>query len=66
MKLKEEKIKKISENKDILLASIENEIIKNSFYREGMYKYQLKNDKTIQQAVTLLNNKTKYNSILKK
>lgn len=66
MKLKEEKIKKISENKDILLASIENEIIKNAFYREGMYKHQLKNDKTIQQAVTLLNNKTKYNSILKK
>ncbi len=66
LKLKQEKVKEISKNKDVLMARLEKEIIKNSFYREGMYKYQLQNDEIIKQAVDLLKNTKKYNAILKK
>ncbi|CAM1360291.1 S41 family peptidase [Tenacibaculum xiamenense] len=66
LKLKQEKVKEISKNKDVLIASLEKEIMKNSFYREGMYRHQLHNDEVIKQAVDLLKNANKYNSILKK
>ncbi|CAL2105751.1 carboxyl-terminal processing protease [Tenacibaculum sp. 190524A02b] len=65
-KLKQAKIKKLEENDEILLNEIEKEIIKRSFYKEGMYKHQLKNDVTIKKATALLKNKNKYNTILKK
>ncbi len=64
-KLKEEKIKKIVENSDLITARIEKEILVQSHYREGMYKHQLKNDQTIKQAVALLNNNKKYQAILR-
>ncbi|SEC48648.1 carboxyl-terminal processing protease [Tenacibaculum sp. MAR_2009_124] len=66
LKLKQEKVKEISKNKDVLMDRLEKEIMKNSFYREGMYRHQLQNDEVIKQAVDLLKNTNKYNSILKK
>ncbi|SED97911.1 carboxyl-terminal processing protease [Tenacibaculum sp. MAR_2010_89] len=64
-KLQQQKVTEITKNKDVLLAKIEKEILKLSYYKEGMYKHQLKNDKTIKQAVSLLKNKNRYNKILK-
>ncbi|WP_428743525.1 S41 family peptidase [Tenacibaculum sp.] len=63
-KLKKEKVAKIALNEDILSEMIEDEIVKRYVYSKGMYKHQLKNDKTIQQATALLHDPKKYNSIL--
>ncbi len=65
-KLKEEKVAKIALNEDIISKRIENEIVKRYSYKEGMYKHQLKNDKTIKKAVDLLKNQKEYHSILSK
>ena len=66
LKLKQDKIKEINKNKDVIMTSIEKEIVKNFYYREGMYRHQLRNDEVIKQALELLNDKDRYNSILKK
>ncbi|WP_271405488.1 S41 family peptidase [Tenacibaculum soleae] len=65
-KLKKEKVKKIALNEDILLKEIQNEIVKRYVYKEGVFKHQLKNDKTINKAVNLLKNQKKYTTILTK
>jgi carboxyl-terminal processing protease len=65
-KLKQKKVDKITENKDVLIAAIEKGILKYSHYRKGMYKHQLQHDKTIKQALSLLQNTKEYNRILKK
>lgn len=65
-KLKSKKIKQVALNEDILSKNIQNEIIKRYVYQEGVFKHQLKNDKTINQAVKLLKNQKDYNSILTK
>jgi carboxyl-terminal processing protease len=62
--LAEDKVIEISKNKDIILALIKAEILERFFYKEGVYQYNLKNDKTIFEASILLNNKDKYNKIL--
>ncbi|WP_299004923.1 S41 family peptidase [uncultured Tenacibaculum sp.] len=64
--LKAIKVAKIVENQDLLSKEIENEIIERYAYKEGMYKHLFKNDVTIKNAVTLLNDTKKYNSILEK
>ncbi|MFQ3181703.1 MAG: carboxyl-terminal processing protease [Polaribacter sp.] len=63
-KLREEKIIEISKNKDIILEFIKAEILQIRFYKEGVYKYNLKNDKTISEAIFLLKNEDKYREIL--
>ncbi|SHM86943.1 S41 family peptidase [Polaribacter sp. KT 15] len=63
-KLADDKIKEISKNKDIITALLEAEILERYFYKEGVYKYNLKNDEAISQAVALLNNPTQYTQIL--
>ncbi|WP_299670593.1 S41 family peptidase [uncultured Polaribacter sp.] len=63
-KLFDEKIKEISENEDIITTLIASEILERYFYKEGVYNYNLKNDKTISEAVDLLKNENKYNKIL--
>ncbi len=65
-KLKNYKIQEIDKNKDILSLKIQDEILEQYFYKEGVYKYHLKNDNTIKQAVELLNNPMEYNKILGK
>lgn len=63
-KLAQVKISEIAKNEDIITEVIKEELLKNYFYVEGWFQYQLKNDKTILQAVQLLKNSTKYNQIL--
>lgn len=63
-KLVDEKINEISKNRDIIGALIEEEILEKYYYKEGVYKHHLKNDKTISEAVKLLKNQKKYNKIL--
>ncbi|MDX6745257.1 S41 family peptidase [Polaribacter sp. PL03] len=63
-KLAEDKILEISKNKDIVSELIKAEILERFFYKEGVYKYNLKNDKTISEAVVLLKNEDNYNKIL--
>ena len=58
------KINEISKNKDIILELIKSEIIERYFYKEGVYQYNLKNDKTISEALSLLKNEEKYSGIL--
>ncbi len=65
-KLKEEKIKDITVNKDILSEILQNEIIEQKFYKKGVYQHQLKFDKTVKKAVDLLRNLSKYNTLLAK
>ena len=63
-KLAENKIDKISENQDLLLQQITEEIIERYYYKEGVYKHKLKHDKVIAEAVSLLKNDKKYRDIL--
>lgn len=63
-KLAQVKISEIAKNEDIIIEVIKEELLKNYFYEEGWFQYQLKNDTTILQAVQLLKNSTKYNQIL--
>ena len=63
-KLARYKINEISKNKDIILELIKSEIIERYFYKEGVYQYNLKNDKTISEALSLLKNEEKYSKIL--
>lgn len=63
-KLAAYKVNEISKNKDIILELIKSEIIERYFYKEGVYQYNLKNDKTISEALSLLKNEEKYSEIL--
>ena len=63
-KLFEEKVAEISKNKDIIHDVLEDEILKKYYYTEEVYKYHLKNDKTIFEAVALMQNQNKYGKIL--
>jgi carboxyl-terminal processing protease len=62
--LAEDKITEISKNQDIILELIQAEILERFFYKEGVYQYNLKNDRTILEASVLVNNEAKYNEIL--
>ncbi|WP_088324548.1 S41 family peptidase [Polaribacter tangerinus] len=58
------KIDSISKNKEIVLRLLTEEILERYVYKEGVYKYNLTNDKTISKAVTLLKDQEKYQNIL--
>jgi carboxyl-terminal processing protease len=62
--LSQEKLVEISKNKDLILEELKAEILQRFFYKEGVYQYNLKNDKTISKAFILLNNEDKYSKIL--
>ncbi|PWG05610.1 S41 family peptidase [Polaribacter aquimarinus] len=63
-KLFDIKIEEISKNKDIIYKAIEEEILKRYFYKEGVYKHNIKNDNTIKEALKLLQNQAKYKDLL--
>ena len=63
-KLVQDKISEIAKNEDIITEIIKEEILKNYFYEEGLYQYQLKNDETILKATQLLKNSKNYTQIL--
>jgi len=59
-----DKISEIAKNEDIITEIIKEEILKNYFYEEGWYQFQLKNDQTILKASELLKNSKSYSQIL--
>jgi len=59
-----DKISEIAKNEDIITEIIKEEILKNYFYEEGWYQFQLKNDQTILKATGLLKNSKSYSQIL--
>ncbi len=62
--LYKDKIDEISKNKDIISEILKTAILERYMYREGVYKHNLSNDKTIENAVTLLKDNNQYNKIL--
>ncbi|WP_456463116.1 S41 family peptidase [Lutibacter sp.] len=60
-----EKLRELDKNKEDILNKLTTEIVKRYYYNEGVYKQKVIFDKTILQALTILNNSKKYNSILK-
>ncbi|MFK8059271.1 MAG: S41 family peptidase, partial [Polaribacter sp.] len=63
-KLFDAKIEQISENKDILNTILKEEILNKYYYKEGVFKHNLKNDLVIKEAVKLLQNQGKYEQLL--
>ncbi len=55
----------IDENKEQLLALLENEIVKRYYYRQGMHEYFLANNTEIQKSVEILSSPDKYWSYLR-
>jgi len=62
--LYKQKVDEISKNKEEIEEEIIDEIILKYFYKEGVFIDDLKNDKTIIEAVKLLKNIKEYNRIL--
>ena len=58
------KIAEISKNDDILKKVIREEILHRYVYEEGVYRYNLKKDQTITEAVALLQNQHEYKKLL--
>ncbi|WP_340064083.1 S41 family peptidase [Ascidiimonas aurantiaca] len=50
--------------KDEIINDLEDEIIKRFFYREGLYRYYVKNDEAILASKKLLADTKKYNRVL--
>ncbi|MDG2151724.1 MAG: S41 family peptidase [Polaribacter sp.] len=63
-KLFKEKIFEISKNKDILKRKLKEEILNRYYYKEGVYRHNLKNDLTIKEAVIFLQNQDSYEQLL--
>ena len=63
-KLFKEKVFEISKNKDILKRKLKEEILNRYYYKEGVYRHNLKNDLTIKEAVILLQNQDTYKQLL--
>lgn len=56
----------LDKNKEEIKRLLVDELIIRFQYREGLYNYYLKSNTEIQKAIQILNDKSKYNSILKK
>ena len=63
-KLFKEKVFAILKNKDILKRKLKEEILNRYYYKEGVYRHNLKNDLTIKKAVILMQNQDNYEQLL--
>lgn len=63
--LNKEKELALEKSKENISWKLSEEIIKRNFYREGMYKYSLLKNKTILEALSILNDTNRYHSLLK-
>ena len=63
--LNDAKEKALVEKKDEIINLLSDEILKRYFYRDGMYKYHLSYSPEILEAVSVLNNTSRYQKILK-
>jgi len=59
------KEKALVKKKHEIITLLSDEILKRYFYRDGMYNYHIINSPEILEAVSLLNNESKYRKILK-
>jgi len=64
--IEESKKNDLDKNKEVLKRLIEKEIVKRYYFKEGKIKDSLKNDKEIKEAIEVLTDKARYNSILNK
>ncbi len=62
--LKEERIVKLSSNKEFLKDQIKQLILDQYYYQEGIYQNKMNDDSTIIEAIELLKNKKRYSEIL--
>jgi carboxyl-terminal processing protease len=65
-KIQSEKQKELDKNKEEILHTLTEEIVKRYYYDEGVYMQKAKFDSTIIKAMSILNNTEDYSSILKK
>lgn len=63
--LNKEKELALEKSKENISWKLSEEIIKRNFYREGMYEYSLLKNKTILEALSILNDTNRYHSLLK-
>lgn len=63
-KINQKKKEEIDKNEKQIRQQLTNDILKRYFYQDGFYKYSLKHHPEIREAVKILNNKNKYQSIL--
>lgn len=63
-KFQSEKLKSININKDEVLTSLSDEIIKRYYFKEGVYKNKLVFDKTIKETLKIIRDEKKFNDIL--
>ena len=62
--LMEDKIIEILKNRDLIKTLLVEEILTRYFYKEGVYRYKLKEDMVVLKAVELLHNPQQYRAIL--
>tara|TARA_R110002073_G_scaffold26903_4_gene87571 strand:+ start:1018 stop:2661 length:1644 start_codon:yes stop_codon:yes gene_type:complete len=62
--LKLEKINALESNKEFIKNELKDIILDQYYYQEGVYQNKLASDKTVLEAVKLLNNSKKYHQIL--
>lgn len=65
-KLESEKAKDLIKYKDEIVVELEKEIISRYFYQKGKTKIGLKRDKEVDEAIAILKDQNKYNSLLGK
>jgi len=63
--IRKEKKLALEASKEKIINHLSEEIVKNIFYKEGLYQFSLVNNKGIQSAKSLLENPKEYYSILK-
>ena len=63
--VRKEKILALEASKEKIMNHLSEKIVKNIFYKEGLYQFSLVNNKGIQSAKSLLENPKEYYSILK-
>ena len=63
--IRKEKILALEASKEKIMNHLSEEIVKNIFYKEGLYQFSLVNNKGIQSAKSLLEDLKEYYSILK-
>ncbi|GLB52936.1 peptidase S41 [Neptunitalea chrysea] len=62
--IEDSKVNALDAYKAEIENAVENEIIKHYFYKEGLYTYNLTHDEAVTIATKLLNDSSKYKSIL--
>jgi carboxyl-terminal processing protease len=59
------KNKELNDRQEEIQNLLVDEIVKRYFYRDGLYEYQILNNKEIAEAIRVLNDTKRYDGILK-